>query len=73
MFEIDRLEEMLKEASIPFVCNGEDLRQEYDYFHLQILYPNSYKRVCSVVQGTCTYGGLENKLEIMGLLTEEEK
>ena len=31
-----------------------------------------FKRVCSVIQGTCTYGGLENKLEIMGLLTEEE-
>lgn len=80
MLEIERLVNMLKEAGIPFERNSEDLRPNYNYYKFQIIYPRSNcginvkpRRVCSIVQGTCTYGGLENKLEIMGLLTEEEK
>ena len=77
MLEIERLEEMLRKEGIPYLRRSQDLRpQMHNWFKHQIIYPNSYAvpgRVCSVIQGTCTYGGLENKLEIMGLLTAEEK
>ena len=76
MLEIERLANMLKEAGIPFRRRGEDLKpQMLNWFKDQVIYPDTYgvtDIVCSVIQGTCTYGGLENKLEIMGLLTEEE-
>ena len=78
MLEIDKLEEMLRKEGIPFVRRGEDLRPKYDYYKFQIIYPANCSLsvkpydICSVIQGTCTYGGLENRLEIMGLLTKEE-
>ncbi|MBR6636323.1 MAG: hypothetical protein IKK97_02615 [Phascolarctobacterium sp.] len=79
MLEIDRLDAMLKEARIPFKRIDKDLRPEHDYWKYHIYYPKrpkvgcgSYQMVCSVIQGTCTYGGNENLLEIMGLLTPEE-
>ena len=78
MLEIERLANMLKEAGIPFERDDEDLRPNRNYYRFHLVYPEFgghfelYKRVCSVIQGTYTYGGLENRLEIMGLLTEEE-
>lgn len=33
---------------------------------------NDKDKICSVVEGHGTYGANEDKLEIMGLLTEEE-
>ena len=80
MLEIDRLDAMLKEAGIPFERRNEDLRpQGRNYYKFQIMYPRSNcfvhvkpYRVCSIIQGTCSYGGNENLLEIMGLLTPEE-
>ena len=69
MLEIERLADMLEVADIPFGRRDED-----NWFRSQIVYPDCAPLdvVCSVVQGTHTYGGLENRLEIMGLLTEEE-
>ena len=79
MREIDKLDAMLCEAGIPFERYDEDLRPKHDYWKCHIYYPKrpkvgggSYQMVCSVIQGTCTYGGNENLLEIMGLLTAEE-
>ena len=75
MLEIKRLANMLKKAGIPFRYYDGDFRPQYNYFKNKIIYPDCARKdaVCSVVQGIYTYGGLENKLEIMGLLTEEEK
>ena len=38
----------------------------------RIKYPCIDKFVCSAIQGDYTYGGRENLIEIMGLLTDEE-
>ncbi len=77
MLEIERLADMLEAADIPFGRRNEDLKSAImNFFHCKINYPDTYETtdiVCSIIQGTYTYGGLENKLEIKGLLTEEEK
>lgn len=39
---------------------------------LRIAYPNDTEIVCSVIQNFGSYGGRNGKLEIMGLLTDEE-
>ena len=64
--EIIRLRDMLIEAKIP-----HEFREWQDGY--QIRYPNPEKRVCSVIEFTGSYGGVCDLLEIMGLLTEEEK
>ena len=65
--EIIRLKEMLEEAKIPF-----EFYLEKESYH--ICYPMEGEgRKCSVVQSSWTYGGNENKLEIMGLLTGVER
>ena len=65
--EIIRLKEMLEEAKIPF-----EFYLEKESYH--ICYPMGGEgRKCSVVQSSWTYGGNENKLEIMGLLTGVER
>ena len=73
MKELDRLKEMLDKANIPYETCDEDL----DYFgHKRICrvhYPQNSPFVCSAIQGYGTYGNEENLIEIMGLLTEEEK
>lgn len=71
--EIFRLKEMLEKAEIPFVFREfNDFRNGY-----QILYPEGNiktetKNVCSVIEHSFSYGNEVDKLEIMGLLTEEE-
>ncbi|MBR6678755.1 MAG: hypothetical protein IKL58_00330 [Phascolarctobacterium sp.] len=78
MLEIDRLDAILKEAGIPFERDDEDLRPEHSYWMYRIAYPKKvivdghFDTVCSIIQGDCSYGGNENLLEIMGLLTVEE-
>ena len=81
--EIFRLKEMLEQAEIPFVYTDRsypleiplfDDRKQYTHYHIE--YPEGMptdKRVCSVIQGCGSYGGQANLLEIMGLLTSEEK
>ena len=68
--EIFKLKEMLKKAKIPFVWKEhKDFRNGY-----QILYPvRGDKNVCSVIEHTFSYGNEKDLLEIMGLLTKEEK
>lgn len=71
--EILRLKEMLEKAEIPFVFREfSDFRNGY-----QILYPEGNtktetKNICSVIEHSFSYGNEVDKLEIMGLLTEEE-
>lgn len=74
--EIFKLKEMLTSSGIPF-----DYRDDTHIFEYigeekyQIEYPCSYhngERICSIVQGSGTYGAEQNLLEIMGLLTPEE-
>lgn len=45
---------------------------QYEHYQI-ILLDEKGDRIVSVVQGSCTYGGDNNKLEIMGLLTPEEE
>lgn len=69
--EILKLKEMLTDAGIPFY-----MREIFDGY--QICYPeNNTKqkpdvRECSVIEHEASYGHSEDKLEIMGLLTDEE-
>lgn len=68
--EIERLKIMLEAAGIPFKYS----RRYSASSNTQISYPTHGKqRKCSVIQGQYTYGGKENLLEIMGLLTDEER
>ena len=75
--EIIRLKEMLEAAKIPF--DFRRLKTIYDYFYgigerYQICYPKIGENIiCSVVEGAGTYGADDDLLEIMGLLTPEEK
>lgn len=70
--EILKLYDMLTDAGIPFT-----LRRNFDGW--QILYPSILRFpqecgqvLCSVIENYGSYGGLQDKLEIMGLLTEKE-
>ena len=66
--EIFKLKKMLEEAKIPFVF----IDRSTAFTAYQIAYPiPNFK--CSIVQGDYSYGSKENLLEIMGLLTEEER
>ena len=70
--EILKLKTMLKEAGIVFdFYQRKELHDEWDGY--QICYPADAGRVCSVIEGALTYGGLCDRLEIMGLLTKEER
>lgn len=70
--EILKLKAMLEEAGIVFDFYArKELDDEWDGY--QICYPADPGRVCSVIEGALTYGGVCDKLEIMGLLTKEER
>ena len=66
---IFELMEMLKNADIPF-----ESKEHFDGYC--VYYPRygrmNYGCKCSVAEHEYTYGHEEDKLEIMGLLTEEE-
>lgn len=69
--EILKLKTMLEEAGIVFdFCPRKYMHDEWGCY--QICYPADAGRVCSVMEGALTYGGVCDKLEIMGLLTKEE-
>lgn len=69
--EIFRLKTMLEKAKIPFDFTD---RGSCDWAHYHIEVPKmGERRIVSVIQGSRSYGGDENLLEIMGLLTEEER
>lgn len=75
--EIFKLKDMLEEANIPFEFEfiesepmGLLLYEIGVRYHL--CYPCFNKMICSVIEGYGTYGGENDKLEIMGLLTPKE-
>lgn len=70
MKEIDRLAMLLSEDNIPFEKNET---HAYGIEMAGIKYPNSKNFVCSAIQGDYSFGGKENLIEIMGLLTPEEE
>lgn len=63
--EILRLKEMLTQHGIPF-----DFSEFQGGYH--ICYPSKYNVICSVIEHDGSYGREEDKLEIQGLLTEQE-
>ena len=74
--EIFRLKKMLEEANIPFdffeiYPDARKIMPEFEHWHIN--YPNRNKFIISVIEGFGTYGEQDDKLEIMGGLTEEEK
>lgn len=81
--EIFKLKEMLEQAEIPFVYTDRSFSLNTPFFdgtmkiaHYHIEYPEGVptdKRICSVIQGFGSYGSQANLLQIMGLLTPEEK
>lgn len=63
--EILVLEVKLYEAKIPHTFNT--------YMGgWRIAYPNNEKTICSAIEHNGSYGREDDKIEIMGLLTEEE-
>lgn len=73
--EIFKLRGMLIRAGIPheFSDRSYDGCGGREYFY-QIRYPKAETNaICSVIQCGFSYGGNENKLEIMGLLTDDER
>ena len=66
--EIFKLKEMLEKAKIPFEFIELTMQEGY-----QISYPASKGRVCSCVEHSFSYGNEDDKLEIMGLLTDLEQ
>lgn len=81
--EIFKLDSMLTEAGIPhdFADEGfEVLGSKGDHYH--IYYPSraiwqsedrDFYATCSVIEGDFSYGGDQNLLEIMGLMSLEER
>lgn len=63
--EILRLKEMLTQHKIPF-----DFSEFQGGYH--ICYPNKDNVICSVIEHDGSYGREKDKLEIQGLLTEQE-
>ena len=64
--EIFLLKEMLEKENIPFI-----FRNLFDGF--QICYPvNGENRICSVIKHGGSYGHNQDRLEIMGLISDEE-
>lgn len=64
---IAKLTIMLSEREIPF-----DFEEVPFLGGHHLYYPNAKDTVCSVIQFRGSYGYENNKLEIMGLLTDEE-
>lgn len=63
--EIFLLKKKLEKENIPFI-----FRDLFDGF--QICYPDIKNRVCSVIEHEWSYGHEQDKLEIMGLISDEE-
>lgn len=63
--EILKLRKMLTAFRIP-----HEWERLFDGYHIG--YPTLRHSVCSVIEHEYSYGGKDDKLEIMGLLTEKE-
>ena len=74
--EIFKLKEMLEKENIQFEFVDTAKQNMINYGGItayQIAIPkNSKERIISIIQGDHTYGGQDDLLEIMGLLTAEE-
>ena len=64
--EIRKLMRMLSDYDIPY-----SVHDMHDGINIQ--YPGDDTFVCSVIEHAFSYGGQSDLLEIMGLLTEEER
>lgn len=64
--EILRLKKMLEENCIPF-----DFKKEFGGYHI-VYRGHGEDMICSIIEHCGSYGREDDKLEIMGLLTEEE-
>ena len=71
MKEIDRLAFLLERDDIPF--EREEVSTVPGIELTRIQYPCDKDFVCSAIQGTYSYGGKMNLIEIMGLLTPKEE
>lgn len=73
--EIFKLKKMLEDAKIPFDFFEMDpqarlIIPEWEHWHIN--YPSKKNCIISIIEGVGTYGEEDDKLEIMGGLTEEE-
>ena len=68
--EIFKLKRMLDKIDLNYEFVD---RSTYYFEQYQIMIHDNGKRIISVIEGDYSYGGDLNKLEIMGLLTDEEK
>lgn len=71
MSEFDKLVMMLDDAKIPYERHDSNFFSAHDM--QRIKYPSGENQVCSCVFGYGSYGYERDLLEIMGLLTPEEK
>lgn len=71
--EIFKLKEKLDAIDLEyeFHDHGNKL-MKFEHYQI-LLFDEKGERIVSVIQGSGTYGGNDNKLEIMGLLTPEEE
>ena len=66
--EIFKLRKLLDHILIPYAFLERD-----DLNGFQIIYPCTDNPICSVIEHDYSYGADKDLLEIMGLLTEQEK
>ncbi len=71
--EIFKLKKMLEENNISFDYIDNSLSRGSQHHQICVPRFDLKKRVISVIQGAGTYGGQDDLLEIMGLMTEEEE
>lgn len=78
--EIFKLKKMLEDAEIPFDFfsiqddiepNTKEIMPDFEHWHIN--YPHRGKFIISAIEGIGSYGEQDDKIEIMGGLTEEEK
>ena len=69
--EIFRLKEMLEESNIPFAWDVKNFIFDKGY-QIIIYSKDGITKLCDCIETFGSYGNEEDKLEIMGGLTEEE-
>lgn len=73
MLEIEKLGQKLTEANIPYERHDSDgIHGILGMEMKRIKYPQRERCVCSAIQGSYSYGGDENLIEIRGLTKNGE-
>lgn len=72
VLEILKLKEMLEKANIPFIFNDDFFNGYKKPSYQIIIFDKDNKQICDAIYHFGSYGYEQNKLEIMGALTEEE-